>query len=55
VIAGRCDQVTRAAASRALAARLPHARYLELAGAAHAPFLSHPARVARALSEFLSG
>jgi pimeloyl-[acyl-carrier protein] methyl ester esterase len=55
VIAGSRDQVTRAAASRALAARLSHARYLELAGAGHAPFLSHPARFARAVSEFLSG
>ena len=54
VIAGSEDQVTRAAASRALAARLPNARYLEFAGAAHAPFLSHPARFARALREFLS-
>ena len=53
VIAGSQDQVTRAAASRALAARLPNARYLEFAGAAHAPFLSHPARFARTLREFL--
>ena len=53
VIAGSEDQVTRAAASRALAARLPNARYLEFAGAAHAPFLSHPARFARTLREFL--
>lgn len=53
VIAGSEDRVTRAAASRALAARLPNARYLEFAGAAHAPFLSHPARFARTLREFL--
>lgn len=54
VIAGSEDQVTRAAASRALAARLPNARYLQVAGAAHAPFLSHPAHFAGALREFLN-
>jgi pimeloyl-[acyl-carrier protein] methyl ester esterase len=53
VIAGSGDQVTRPAASRALAARLPQTRYLEFAGAAHAPFLSHPARFAHVVREFL--
>jgi pimeloyl-[acyl-carrier protein] methyl ester esterase len=53
VVAGREDRVTRAAASRALAAHLPSSRYLEFAGAAHAPFLSHPARFATALVRFL--
>jgi pimeloyl-[acyl-carrier protein] methyl ester esterase len=53
VIAGRHDRITRAAASRALAARLGDARYVEFAGAAHAPFLSHPARFAQTLARFL--
>lgn len=53
VVAGECDRITRAAASRALAARLDGARYVEFAGAAHAPFLSHPARFAQTLAGFL--
>ena len=55
VIAGRLDRITRAAAGRALAAALPQARYVEFARAAHAPFLSNPARFARLLTEFLRG
>ncbi len=53
VIAGRLDRITRAAAARALAAALPRARYVEFARAAHAPFLSSPARFAQLLMEFL--
>ncbi|GAC1456805.1 MAG: pimeloyl-ACP methyl ester esterase BioH [Steroidobacteraceae bacterium] len=53
VIAGQADRITRAAAARALAARLEGARYVEFPGAAHAPFLSHPARFAAMLSGFL--
>jgi pimeloyl-[acyl-carrier protein] methyl ester esterase len=53
VIAGRLDRITRPAAGRALAAALPQARYVEFARAAHAPFLSSPARFARLLTEFL--
>jgi len=55
VIAGAEDRITRAAASRALAARLAGARYVEFPGAAHAPFLSHPARFATTLTGFLRG
>jgi pimeloyl-[acyl-carrier protein] methyl ester esterase len=55
VIAGEHDRITPAAAARALAARLDGARYAEFAGAAHAPFLSHPARFAQTLSRFLRG
>jgi pimeloyl-[acyl-carrier protein] methyl ester esterase len=55
VIAGGHDRITRAAAARALAARLDGARYVEFARAAHAPFLSHPARFAQTLSRFLRG
>jgi pimeloyl-[acyl-carrier protein] methyl ester esterase len=44
---------TSRSAVRALAHALPHARYLEVAGAAHAPFLSHPVQFVRQLSGFL--
>ena len=54
VIAGTHDRIVRPAASRALAA-LADARYLEFAGAAHAPFLSHPRRFAEVLGGFLRG
>ena len=55
VIAGQRDRVIRPSAVRALARALPDARYLEIAGAAHAPFLSHPVQFARALNGFLHG
>jgi len=55
VIAGEHDRITRAAASRTLAARLEDARYVEFARAAHAPFLSHPARFTATICEFLRG
>ncbi len=55
VIAGEADRITRAAAGRALATRLDGARYVEFTGAAHAPFLSHPARFAATLTRFLRG
>jgi len=53
VIAGQRDRIIRPAASRALAAALPNARYVEVAGAAHAPFLSHPVQFLRQLNGFL--
>jgi pimeloyl-ACP methyl ester carboxylesterase len=40
------------AAGRGLAAALPDARFRLLRSCAHAPFLSQPARVVRALREF---
>jgi len=55
VIAGRRDPIVRPAAGRALAAALPRARYAEFAGAAHAPFLSHPQKFAMLLRRFLRG
>ena len=55
VIAGQRDRVIRATAARALAHALPDARYVEVAGAGHAPFLSHPVQFARQLSGFLLG
>lgn len=55
VVAGQRDRIVRPAASRALAAALPQAHYVEVAGAAHAPFLSHPVQFARQLGGFLCG
>ena len=54
VIAGQHDRVTPPAASEALAAALPRARYLQVARAAHAPFLSHPLEFLTALLGFLA-
>ncbi len=53
VVAGQRDRIIRPTAVRALARALPDAHYVELAGAAHAPFLSHPVQFARQLSGFL--
>jgi pimeloyl-[acyl-carrier protein] methyl ester esterase len=53
VVSGRRDALTPAAAGRWLANAVPNARYVEIEGAAHAPFLSHPAQFARAVNEFL--
>jgi pimeloyl-[acyl-carrier protein] methyl ester esterase len=55
VIAGQHDRVTPPAASAALAAALPRAAYLEIARAAHAPFLSHPEQLLPGLRAFLNG
>ncbi len=54
VVAGTHDRIVRPGASRALAA-LADGRYVEFAGAAHAPFLSHPRRFAELLAGFLRG
>ena len=53
VIAGQYDRVTLPAASRALAAALPAARYVEIRRAAHAPFLSHLPQLCALLCDFL--
>lgn len=53
VIAGQYDRVTLPAASRALAEALPHARYVELRRAAHAPFLSHLPQLSALICDFL--
>lgn len=42
VIAGHRDKLTPPAASHYLAQGIPNARLVEIEGAAHAPFLSHP-------------
>jgi pimeloyl-[acyl-carrier protein] methyl ester esterase len=53
LISGQHDRVTPATAAHALAALLPQARHLEIARAAHLPFLSHPALTFAAIREFL--
>jgi pimeloyl-[acyl-carrier protein] methyl ester esterase len=52
VLHGARDRIVPPAAGRRLAAALPDARFRLLRSCAHAPFLSQPARVARALREF---
>ncbi|MGE5758081.1 MAG: alpha/beta fold hydrolase, partial [Sideroxydans sp.] len=42
VVAGARDKLTPPQASSYLAQTMPHARVVEIEGAAHAPFLSHP-------------
>jgi pimeloyl-[acyl-carrier protein] methyl ester esterase len=54
IICGQRDRIVRPVASRALARRIRKARYVEIKGAAHAPFLSHPRQFARHLREFLA-
>jgi pimeloyl-[acyl-carrier protein] methyl ester esterase len=49
VIGGDRDALVPVEATRALAAALPHAVHATIAGAAHAPFLSHPAAFRDAL------
>jgi pimeloyl-[acyl-carrier protein] methyl ester esterase len=53
VITGQRDALTPAAAGQWLAAALPDGRHADIAGAAHAPFLSHPAAFDGALRPFL--
>jgi pimeloyl-[acyl-carrier protein] methyl ester esterase len=52
VLHGARDRIVPPAAGRRLAAALPNAHFRLLHSCAHAPFLSQPARVARALREF---
>ena len=53
VICGERDALAPAAAGRWLAQAMPDARCVEIAGAAHVPFLSHPTEFARAVARFL--
>ncbi|OGS93755.1 MAG: pimeloyl-[acyl-carrier protein] methyl ester esterase [Gallionellales bacterium GWA2_59_43] len=53
VIAGERDTLTPLEASCFIAERVPHARLAMLAGAAHAPFLSHPDQFVECLKSFL--
>jgi pimeloyl-[acyl-carrier protein] methyl ester esterase len=52
VLHGARDRIVPPAAGRRLAAALPDARFCLLRSCAHAPFLSQPARVARAIRDF---
>ena len=54
VIAGEHDRITPVAAGRELASRLPSARFIEIAKAGHAPFLSHGDAVLGHVERFLS-
>ena len=53
VVAGDRDVLVPIQATQALAAALPAAVHRTIAGAAHAPFLSHPVAFAEALAGFL--
>lgn len=53
VVTGPRDALTPAAAGEWLAGRIPQARHAAIAGAAHAPFLSHPAAFVAAVEGFL--
>jgi len=53
-LAGRRDRVIAPAAMQAAVALAPSARFLQIEGAGHAPFLTHPTAVAAALGDFLA-
>lgn len=55
VVHGALDSLIPLEAGRHLAAELPNATLVEIAGAAHAPLLTHPQAVAMALEEHLHG
>ena len=55
VIAGERDMLTPLAASQYMTQHLPDARLIRVAGAAHAPFLSHPKKVKEQMVSFLHG
>jgi pimeloyl-[acyl-carrier protein] methyl ester esterase len=55
VMHGANDAVTPARAGACLASALPRARFVELAGSGHAPFLAQPEKVARHIAEFCNG
>lgn len=55
IIAGERDKLTPPEASYYLAQTLPNARVVEVAGAAHAPFMSHPDIFVEQVMDFLHG
>lgn len=55
VIHGGRDVLAPVGAGRWLAAQLPFARFVEIAEAAHLPFVSHPGTVAEALESLCNG
>ncbi len=54
VVAGEHDMLTPPAASAYLAQALPHARLVQINGAAHAPFLSHTDSFVKHVTEFMN-
>lgn len=54
-IAGARDRLTPPGASRALVDAAPRAWFVEVAGAAHMPFLSCPSEFLRTVEEFVGG
>ncbi|NTU80798.1 MAG: alpha/beta hydrolase [Chloroflexales bacterium] len=54
LLAGERDPLTRSGAHRALQAALPQARLVEVPGAGHVTFLSHPEAILRELSSWVS-
>ena len=55
VLSGEHDTLIPAQAGRYLAGNIPNARLVEMQGAAHAPFLSHPDLFVEYLKQFLNG
>lgn len=55
VVSGQYDRLTPPQAGEWWAARIPGARHVQVPGAGHAPFLSHPDAVATAIGAFLDG
>jgi pimeloyl-[acyl-carrier protein] methyl ester esterase len=53
IIAGERDKLTPPAASRYMADQMPASKLVEVAGAAHAPFLSHPEIFVEHVKRFL--
>lgn len=53
IIAGERDKLTPSSASRYMAAQMPAAELVEVAGAAHAPFLSRPEMFVEHVERFL--
>jgi pimeloyl-[acyl-carrier protein] methyl ester esterase len=55
VIAGERDRLTPPQASHYLAQAIPNARVMEIKGAAHTPFLSHPDEFVKHVIDFMKG
>lgn len=53
VISGDCDRLTPPQASQWLADAIPQARHLSIAGASHAPFISHAPEFMDAIDTFM--
>ena len=53
VITGQHDRLTHPAAGEFLASALPRGRWLRIAGAGHAPFLSHPTALRDEMTAFI--